>query len=94
MPLIDIVKKSLRINTNAFDDELTNIIDSCKIDLELAGVNNIVETDPLIQRAVILYAKYNFGYNDNSEKIQAAYDMLKNALALSAKYVEPIVTEG
>ncbi|EPR12494.1 head-tail connector protein [Ruminiclostridium papyrosolvens] len=86
MALIDDVKLSLRIKTDAFDDEINPLIEACKIDLKLAGVNVIEETDPLIKRAVILYAKANFGYSEDSEKYKIAYDMQKNSLALSQKY--------
>jgi len=86
MALIDDVKISLRIKTDAFDTEITPIIEACKIDLRLAGVNVIEETDPLIQRAVILYSKANFGNNSDSEKYQKSYDMLKCSLSLAGDY--------
>jgi len=87
MALLDNVKVRLRIKSAAFDiAEITPIIDACKIDLKLAGVNLIVEDDALIVQAVVLYAKANFGYSDDSEKYQKAYNALKDALALSGDY--------
>jgi hypothetical protein len=86
MALLDDVKLALRIKTSAFDTEITPIIDACKIDLRLAGVNIIVETDPLNQRAVVLYAKANFGSNLDSEKYQKSYDLLKCSLAVAGDY--------
>jgi hypothetical protein len=70
------------------------MIDACKIDLKLSGVNKIEDSDPLTQRAVILYSKANFGFSADSERYQKAYDMLKNSMALSDDYntvVTPIV---
>jgi hypothetical protein len=85
--MLEIVKLALRIKTTAFDfDEITPIIDACKIDLKLAGVNVIVDTDPLIQRAVVLYTKANFGNNPDSEKYQKSYEMLKCSLSLAGDY--------
>ena len=45
--MIDAVKLTLRITTDAFDDELMMLINSCKIDLNLAGVNIINENDDI-----------------------------------------------
>jgi len=90
MALLDSVKLSLRIKNAAFDtDELAPMIAACKIDLGLAGIKVIEDTDPLIQRAVILYAKANFGLdNENSEKYQKSYDTIKNQLSVAPEYNE------
>lgn len=48
--------------------------------------------DPLIKRAIILYGKANFGWNNSdAERFQGAYVMLKQHLSLSEDYAE--VTE-
>jgi hypothetical protein len=87
MALIDDVKVNLRIKSAAFDAaEIQPIIDACKIDLKLSGVNKIEESDPLTQRAVVLYVKANFGFSADSERYQKAYDMLKSSMALSGDY--------
>lgn len=87
MALIDDVKVSLRIKSTVLDSsEIQPIIEACKADLKLSGVNKIEESDPLIKRAVVLYAKSNFGYRDDSEKFMQAYEALKNSLALSGDY--------
>lgn len=87
MALLEDVKVALRIKSAAFDiAEIQPIIDACKIDLKLSGLNVIDETDPLLQRAVVLYAKGMFGYDDNSERYMQAYAMLKNSMALAGDY--------
>lgn len=87
MAILDQVKLALRIKSTAFDtDEIQPIIDACKIDLRLSGVNVIEENDPLTQRAVILYAKAQFGYSEDSERFMRAYSSLKDAMALSGDY--------
>lgn len=84
---LNAVKLALRISSKAFDEgEIKPIIEACKKDLRGAGVKKTNETDPLILRAITLYAKANFGYNDDSEKYQRAYDMLKTSLALVGDY--------
>jgi len=92
MALIDDVKVALRVKSTAFDSaEIQPIIDACKIDLKLSGLNVIEETDPLLQRAVVLYAKGMFGYDANSERFMQAYTMLKNSMALSGDYNTVVV---
>lgn len=95
--MLDKVKAALRVKTTAFDDEVQGLIDACKADLRLVGVNVPEDQppaeggspsagDPLITRAIILYAKANFGYSDDSEKYRAAYDYLKCSLSLAGSY--------
>lgn len=94
--MLDKVKNALRVKTAAFDDEIQDLIDACKADLRLVGVNVPEDTpaegkeatagDPLITRAIVLYAKANFGYSEDSEKYRAAYDYLKCSLSLSGDY--------
>lgn len=95
--MLDKVKNALRVKTASFDDEVQGLIDACKADLRMIGVNVPEEKppvegeapiagDPLITRAVILYAKANFGYSDDSEKYQKAYDYLKCSLSLAGDY--------
>lgn len=76
------VKEALRRPPN-MDDELTDIINACKVDLALAGVRHITARDPLIIRAVILYAKANFSFSADGGNFQQAYDTLKNSLRLA-----------
>jgi hypothetical protein len=68
-----------------------DLINGAKQDLILSGVlqSKVVDTDPLIKRAVSLYAKANFGLgNADSEKYMAAFTSLKTHLTLSAEYTE------
>lgn len=49
--------------------------------------------DPLIKRAIIVYVKANFGWNNpDAEKLQQSFRMLETHLALSQEYAE-VVTE-
>lgn len=91
--MLKTVKKSLRITTSALDDEVSELIAACIADLRRVGIAtpkgrniNAGKVDPLILRAVILYAKANFGYDENSERYQKAYDALVVSLCLSGDY--------
>lgn len=84
--MLDKVKKYLRISHNELDDEVTDLINACKKDLEISGVasSSIDEVDPLIKRAIITYCKAHFGYNNpDYERLIKSYDLLKGHLALS-----------
>lgn len=85
--MLERIKFALRIKNNKLNDEITDLIDACKIDLSVSGVKKIDETDALIQQAIKLYCKANFGLdNKDSEKYQKSYDMLKISLALCGDY--------
>lgn len=84
--MLETVKKAIRVTTDKLDDEIVTIIEACKLDLLLSGVNRIDETDPLIKRAIIIYTKANFGSSVDSEKFQQSYNVLKCSLALASDY--------
>lgn len=81
------VKEALRITHTHLDDEIADLIESCKMDLSISGVDVINDTDPLILQAVKVYCKANFGLaNADSEKYQKSYDSLKTHLSLCGDY--------
>ena len=85
--MLNNVKQSLRIKNTSFDTEVLDLIDAAKIDLKISGVNRIDTEDPLIKRAITIYVKANFGWdNPDSEKLQNSYNMLKQHLSLSGDY--------
>ena len=88
--LIQKVKKALRQTEGAFDDEITDLIRACLLDLGIAGVETAglcnVYTDPLIIRAVISYCKANFGETEEYERWKASYDEQKAQLSMYSGY--------
>jgi len=87
MNLLEKIKKSLRITSSVFDDEITDLIDAALAELRLSGVLNLEETDPLIARAVTIYCKAHFGLdNPESQKYQESFNALKMHLALSGEH--------
>lgn len=73
------VKTALRISTDAFDDELTDLCDAALADLGIAGVDgdNAVITNSLVLRAVITYCKVHFGEPDDYDRLKRSYDEQK-----------------
>lgn len=69
-------KTTLRITTNAFDAEISDIIEAAYYDLVTRGV--IIETtdstiSPLILRAVLTYVRWHFGEPENPERLRESY---------------------
>lgn len=93
--MLEDVKTALRVSGTALDFEVQDLIDAAKADLQLSGVHadKIVDTDPLIKRAVIVYAKAHFGWdNPEADRFAKSYDMLKQHLTLSTEYTEAVST--
>jgi uncharacterized phage protein (predicted DNA packaging) len=88
--MLEVVKTALRISHSQLDGEINDLIEAARFDLNLSGVSPLKvndDTDPLIRRAIIVYAKAN---NEpdvvRAEKYQQSYDMLKNHLTLAGDY--------
>ncbi len=84
------IKDSLRVSGNDLDTEILDLIESAKADLILSGVHKdkVVDTDPLIKRAITVYCKAHFGYDDSKivERFEQSYISLKHHLTLSSEY--------
>jgi uncharacterized phage protein (predicted DNA packaging) len=93
--LLEDVRDALRVSGNDLDGEIQDLIDAAKADLSLSGVHpsKIIDTDPLIKRAVIVYCKAHFGWdNPEADRFAKSYDMLKQHLTLSTEYTEAVST--
>lgn len=86
MALIDDVKLALRVTTNAFDPEISDLINAAVADMGIAGVSNNDTTDPLVKRAVITYCRLNFGQPDDYDRLKASYDEQKAQMGMATGY--------
>ncbi len=87
--MLDLVKKALRITTDAFDDELQQLIDSALIDIGFGGAVSEVLTedgDPVVKQAVITYCKMNFGLPEDYDRLKRSYDEQKAQLGTATGY--------
>jgi hypothetical protein len=80
------VKVALRIVTEDFDGELTDLINAALLDMNLAGVSETELKDALIIRAVITYCKMNFGEPDQYDRLKKSYDEQKAQLGMATGY--------
>ncbi len=98
--ILDDVKTALRISHNSLDGDISDLIESARSDLLISGISSgklqmdievdfLVDVDPLIKRAIIIYCKFqNESDNAKAERFQKSYDMLKTHLSLAGDYQE------
>lgn len=83
--MIKKIKDSIRITHDAINDEIQRNIESCKRDLEVAGVY-CKEDDPLYYKACELYIKWHLDYMGKGDQFEKAYHGLKDSLGLCGDY--------
>lgn len=88
--ILNKVKLALRITTDDFDSEISDLISAALKDLNIAGVINDDETDPLIIRAICTYCKLHFGDAVGTEydHLKASYDEQKAQMQMATGYTE------
>lgn len=86
--MLEKVKLALRITTDAFDSELTDLIDAAKLDLGIAGVIVPSELDAIVTRAIITYCKMSFGLPEDYDRLKASYDEQKAQLSNATGYTD------
>ena len=93
--LLEKVKLALRVTTDAFDTELTWLIDACIADMRIAGISTeTIGTEylqnPMVVMAVTTYCKINFGKIDGAEydRLKASYDEQKKQLSMATGYTD------
>ena len=88
MATLDKVKMALRISTNAFDTELTDLIKAAQVDLGIAGVSLPTNLDEICTTAIITYCKFNFGLPEDADRLKRSYDEQKAQLVTATGYTD------
>ena len=86
--LTEKMRAALRISSTSekITEEINDCIAACKADMKNDGVKVIKETDGLINSAITLYCKAEFGFNNAAEQFRKSYECLKTHLSLSSEY--------
>lgn len=80
-------KLALRIkDTDAFDSQISDLIDAAKIDLGIAGVVVPSELDAAVRVAIITYVMLHFGEPDQYDRLKKSYDEQKAQLVTATGY--------
>lgn len=84
-------KLVLRLHTDKFDPEVSDLIEACVADL--LHRNAIQESqltsvpvDPLIKRAIMTYVRAYFGTPEDPERLKADYDEQKATLMMTSGF--------
>ena len=94
MALLDDVKVACRVTSNAYDEELNDLILAGFADIGITDVKpellTATDTVPLIKRAVLTYCKLNFGEIEDGfyDRLKASYDEQKMQLLMSSTYCD------
>lgn len=92
--LMKLIKECLSIasTSTAKDSEINMWITACIEDLRRQGINVDFqkEGEPLIQSAIVMYVKANYGATEVNQKelCLKTYNLLCNNLSLSSEYKE------
>ena len=79
------IRKRLRVKSREAEEEIAELVESCKKELEIAGVYGD-EEDPVYFQALVLYCKSHFGYDEGTERFLQAFKSLRDSMALSGDY--------
>ena len=90
MTLLQKTKLALRIAVDAYDADLTALINAAKLDLGIAGVELPASLDAICERAIITYCKLHFSALSDGEwsRIKASYDEQKAQLSTATGYTD------
>lgn len=88
MTLLDRAKTALAVVDEAYDVEISDLIEAAKQDLGLAGVVLPQTLDALCERAIITYCKFHFSALTDGEydRTKASYDEQKAQLMIATGY--------
>lgn len=82
------VRLALRITTNAYDDEIVELIDAAEQDLQIAGVVIPDSLDSIVNTAIVTYVKMRFGQPEDYDRLKSAYDEQKAQLVTATGYTD------
>lgn len=85
--ILEKVKLSLRVVTDDFDEEITDLISAAQSDLMAAGVVS-EPIDNFVLMAIKTYCRANFGNPENYDKLKASYDEQKAQLSMRTGYTK------
>lgn len=86
--LIEKAKLAMRITTNDFDDQISDLIETAALDLGVAGVEVPEGVDRLVTQAEITYVRMHFGQPDEYDRLKKSYDEQKAQLVTCTGYTD------
>lgn len=87
--MLEAVKLAMAITTDAYDAELTDLIDAALADLESNGIRAsalVEQGSPLVLQAVKTYCRAHFQSPADYDKLANAYDEQKGHMMMCTGY--------
>lgn len=75
-----------RITTDAYDEQIVDLLSAALMDLGVAGVNIPEQWDSLVRQAAITYFLLHFGAPEEYDRLKRSYDEQKAQLATCTGY--------
>jgi len=75
-----------RITTDAYDEQIVDLLNAALMDLGVAGVNIPEQWDSLVRQAAITYFLLHFGAPEEYDRLKRSYDEQKAQLATCTGY--------
>lgn len=84
------IKLRLRITTDAFDSQITDLMNAALLDLGIAGVDgdSVIISNTLVLMAVATYVAMHFGEPDEYDRLKKSYDEQKAQLSMASGYTD------
>jgi hypothetical protein len=86
--LINKAKLALRISTDAFDTQISDLLDASFQDMGIAGVVVPETLTAIVEMAAITYTAMHFGAPDEFDRLKRSYDEQKGQLATASGYTD------
>lgn len=87
--MLDKILLALRIPSGELDEEVSDLIAACKIDLSISGVDTskLTDLDPIFIQVTKYYCRAYFCTDQNEkEGFRKAYNLLKEHMAVCGDY--------
>lgn len=85
--MLQAVKLALRVVTDAYDNEITALINSAISDIGITGTDSeSLVNDPLVTQAIKTYVRLNFGSPSDYDRLKRSYDEQKAQLQTCSGY--------
>lgn len=80
----------LRVRSEVAKPEIEALLSACVHDLAMNAVYVTDPQDPLTKRAMMLYCKANYGYDNDTDadRFRQAYKALRDSMGLSLDYYQ------
>lgn len=83
--MIEKVKRDLRWSHSKLDEDISDNIEACKLDMKRVGIDPL-KSDLLTEKAIKLYCRWQYNFENQADRYMNAYKSLRNAMSLSGDY--------